>query len=78
MFRLTAATRIYLYRGICDMRKSFTACAASSVPIWGRTLSGSLFVFVNRRRSMVKLLYLGFGTAWRSGINAWSGAIYPS
>jgi len=23
MFGLTAATRIYLYRGVCDMRKSF-------------------------------------------------------
>jgi transposase len=68
MFCLTAATRIYLYRGICDMRKSFDGlCGIVRSDLEEDPLSGSLFVFVNRRRSMVKLLY------W----DAWSGAILP-
>ena len=58
MFGLTAATRIYLYRGICDMRKSFDGlCGIVRSELGADPLSGSLFVFVNRRRSMVKLLY---------------------
>ena len=58
MFGLTAATRIYLYRGSCDMRKSFDGlCGIVRSDLGADPLSGSLFVFVNRRRSMVKLLY---------------------
>jgi len=58
MFGLTAATRIYLYRGICDMRKSFDGlCGIVRSELGADPLSGSLFVFVNRRRNMVKLLY---------------------
>jgi len=57
MLSLTAATRIYLYRGICDMRKSFDALCG---------IVRSLFVFVNRTRGMVKLLY------WdRDGLALW-------
>ena len=49
--------RIYLYRGPVDMRKSFdglSALVARSFP--GQLFSGSLFVFVNRRRTMLKVL----------------------
>ena len=67
MFGLTAATRIYLYRGVCDMRKSFDGlCGIVRSDLGADPLSGSLFVFVNRRRSMVKLLY------WdRDGLALW-------
>jgi transposase len=67
MFGLTASTRIYLYRGICDMRKSFDGlCGIVRSDLGEDPLSGSLFVFVNRRRSMVKLLY------WdRDGLALW-------
>jgi transposase len=67
MFGLTAATRIYLYRGCCDMRKSFDGlCGIVRSDLGADPLSGSLFVFVNRRRSMVKLLY------WdRDGLVLW-------
>jgi transposase len=78
MFGLTAATRIYLCRGVCDMRKSFDGlCSIVRSDLGADPLSGSLFVFVNRRRSMVKLLY------WdRDGLalwykNAWSRAVSP-
>jgi transposase len=49
---------IYLYDGSADMRKGFDglgALASSSFP--DRLLSGSLFVFVNRRRTQMKVLY---------------------
>ncbi len=58
MFALSAARRIYLYRGPCDMRKSFDGlCGIIRCDLGADPLSGSLFVFVNRRRNMVKLLY---------------------
>jgi transposase len=55
---LTAATRIYLYRAPCDMRKSFDGlCGLIRSALGADPLSGSLFVFVNRRGNMVKLMY---------------------
>ena len=58
MISWTAATRIYLYRGACDMRKSFDGlCGIIRSELEMDPLSGSLFVFVNGNRNMVKLLY---------------------
>lgn len=58
MLSLTAATRIYLYRGAADLRKSFDGLAGLVRGEMGADpLSGALFVFCNRRRTMVKLLY---------------------
>jgi transposase len=67
MFGLTAATRIYLYRGACNMRKSFDGlCGIIRSDLGADPLSGSLFVFVNRRHNKVKLLY------WdRDGLALW-------
>lgn len=51
------AQSIYLYQGAVDMRKSFDGLSdlvEQSFP--GQLLSGSLFVFVNRRRTMLKVL----------------------
>jgi len=57
MLALTGATRIYLYRPPCDMRKSFDGlCGLVRLELGVDPLSDSLFVFCNRRRSMVKLL----------------------
>jgi transposase len=58
MFGLTSATRIYLYRPYCDMRKSFDGlCGLIRRELGADPLSGSLFVFCNRRCNMVKILY---------------------
>jgi transposase len=58
MLTLSGTTPIYLYRGPVDLRKSFDGL--SGLVRAGMTvdpLSGALFVFCNRRRTMVKLLY---------------------
>ncbi|MDZ4198495.1 MAG: IS66 family insertion sequence element accessory protein TnpB [Kiritimatiellia bacterium] len=58
MFALTAAVRLFLYRGAVDMRKG--ADGLSGIVRYGMAadpLSGDVFVFCNRRRTMVKLLY---------------------
>jgi len=67
MLALTGATRIYLYRGAADMRKSFDGLSGLiRSEVGGDPLSGALFVFCNRRRTMVKLLY------WdRDGLALW-------
>ena len=58
MLALSAATRIYLYRAPCDMRKSFDGlCGLIRSELSEDPLSGSLFVFLNRRRNMIKCLY---------------------
>ena len=49
---------IFLYGGPADMRRSFDGLSAmveSSFP--GQLLTGSLFVFVNKRKTMMKVLY---------------------
>lgn len=58
MLPVNGATRIYLYSGPCDMRKSFDSlCGLVRAELKADPLSGSLFVFCNRRRTMVKVLY---------------------
>lgn len=58
MLALTGALRIYLYRGAADMRKSFHGLSGLvRNELHGDPLSGALFVFCNRRRTMVKMLY---------------------
>ena len=58
MLRLPAAVRIFVATGPTDMRKSFDGLANETRHILERDpLSGHLFVFLNRRRTMVKVLY---------------------
>jgi transposase len=68
MFGLSAAVRVYLATKPADMRKSFdglSALASGSLAL--DPLSGHLFVFVNKRRDRIKILY------WdRDGLAVWA------
>ncbi len=50
--------RIYLWRGTTDMRKGFDGLSGVVRESFGcDPADGSLFVFINRQRNMVKALY---------------------
>jgi transposase len=67
MFGLSAAVRVYLATGPADMRKSFDGLFALVSGLALDPLSGHLFVFVNKRRDRVKVLY------WdRDGLAVWA------
>jgi transposase len=68
MFGLSAAVRVYLAKQPADMRKSFDGLAAlASGSLALDPLSGHLFVFVNKRRDRIKVLY------WdRDGLAVWA------
>ena len=60
MIALPPQIRVFLYRLPTDMRKSFNGLVAlTESKLKQDPLSGSLFVFVNRRRDRIKILYWG-------------------
>lgn len=68
MLALTGTPRIFLYRTPTDLRKSFDGLSGLVRPHFGEQLySAAFFVFVSRRRTLVKILY------WdRDGLALWS------
>jgi transposase len=65
MLSLTAATRIFLVAGPTDMRKSFNGLQAIVTgELKKNALSGDLFVFSNRRRDLLKVLYWDRSGFW--------------
>jgi transposase len=68
MFGLSAVVRVYFATEPADMRKSFDGLAAlASGRLALDPLSGHLFVFVNKRRDRIKILY------WdRDGMAVWA------
>ena len=58
MLSLPTSVRIYLARGATDMRKSIDGLSAiTRQALEQDPLSGHLFVFCNRRRDRIKILY---------------------
>lgn len=63
-----AQLRIWLYAPPCDLRKSYDGLSALVKQKLGEDpLSGQLFVFINRKRTQLKVLYFD-----RSGYCIWS------
>jgi len=57
-----SALRVWLHRRPTDLRKSFDGLAALVKHALGEEpTSGELYVFVNRRRTLVKVLYFESG-----------------
>ena len=67
MLMASAGLRVFLARDPADLRRGFDGLAALTSSVIGQDpLSGHLFVFVNRRRDRMKVLY------WdRSGYCLW-------
>lgn len=62
MLSLGASLRYMLYRKPCDMRKSFDGlCGLVRSELGKEPMNGEVFIFINKRRSMFKLLH------WESG-----------
>lgn len=58
MFSLSSSHRYHLYDKPCDMRKSFNGLSGLVRNELGRDpLCGDVFVFINRRRTHIKLLH---------------------
>jgi transposase len=68
MMHLPASVRVYLCASACDMRRSFDglhALVTQSMQL--DAFGGHLFVFANRRRDRIKILY------WdRDGFAVWA------
>lgn len=58
MLLISPHTKLFLAIGATDMRKSFDALVILTEAILRKDpASGHLFVFINRRRDMIKILY---------------------
>jgi transposase len=57
MLHLSASCKYYLHRGPTDMRKGFDSlCGIVSSQLGMNVLSGSVFIFINKKQTQVKLL----------------------
>jgi transposase len=65
MFILSPQTKVFLAKQVTDMRKSFPGLITLTESILQQDpASGHLFVFVNRRRDMLKILHWDGSGFW--------------
>lgn len=65
MFLLSPQTKVFLARQVTDMRKSFRGLLVLTEAVLSQDpASGHLFVFVNRRRDLLKILHWDGGGYW--------------
>jgi transposase len=65
MFLLSPQTKVFLAKGATDMRKSFRGLSIiTEATLEQDPGSGHLFVFVNRRRDMLKILHWDGSGFW--------------
>jgi transposase len=65
MLSLSPRVRIYLARGVTDMRKAIDGLeAVTRLLLKHDAFSGDLFVFCNRRRNRIKILYWESSGFW--------------
>ncbi|NOY93360.1 MAG: IS66 family insertion sequence element accessory protein TnpB [Deltaproteobacteria bacterium] len=58
MLSLPPSVRVFVARGVTDMRKSFDTLAALTIDVIDEDpMSGHLFLFINRRRNRAKVLW---------------------
>ena len=72
--------KMFLYRHPTDLRKSYDTLAALASTVLGENpLSGALFVFLNRPRNRVKILYYENGgyCLWMKRLEAGSFPLPP-
>lgn len=65
MFGLGPATRVYIATGATDMRKGFEGLyGIARDQLGGDPLSGHLFLFANRQRTRLKILFWDGSGLW--------------
>ena len=65
MLTLSPSTKIYIVAGATDMRRSFNGLAAIVMgELEMDLLTGHLFVFSNRRRNRLKVMYFDGSGLW--------------
>lgn len=65
MLSFVGTNKIYLYAHVTDMRKGFAGLSGIvREELNADPTDGSLFIFINRRRDRMKLLYFAEGGFW--------------